>query len=126
MTHDYKRNGTTTLFAAFDVLEGKVIGQLHAEAIGIRSSSANDVRCTSEQGIGNWQGKALRRLHVDRHVELTGLLDGQVAGVGPLEDTGDERGGTSVKEGAVWSVSQNSSSLGHMHVRRDNGNSIFK
>jgi transposase len=27
MTHDYKRNGTTTLFAALDVLDGKVIGQ---------------------------------------------------------------------------------------------------
>src|SRR2546426_923631 len=27
MTHDYKRNGTTTLFAALNVLEGKVIGQ---------------------------------------------------------------------------------------------------
>ncbi len=27
MTHDYKRNGVTTLFAAFDVLEGKVIGR---------------------------------------------------------------------------------------------------
>jgi transposase len=27
MTFDYKRNGTTTLFAAFDVLEGRVIGQ---------------------------------------------------------------------------------------------------
>jgi hypothetical protein len=27
MTHDYKRNGTTTLFAALDVLEGRVIGQ---------------------------------------------------------------------------------------------------
>ena len=27
MTHDYKRNGTTTLFATLDVLEGKVIGQ---------------------------------------------------------------------------------------------------
>ncbi len=26
MTHDYKRNGTTTLFAALDILEGKVIG----------------------------------------------------------------------------------------------------
>jgi len=26
MTHDYKRNGTTTLFAAIDMLEGKVIG----------------------------------------------------------------------------------------------------
>ncbi|MGQ0845500.1 MAG: IS630 family transposase, partial [Sporichthyaceae bacterium] len=27
MTHDYKRNGTTTLFAALDVATGKVIGQ---------------------------------------------------------------------------------------------------
>jgi len=27
LTHDYKRHGTTTLFAALDVLEGKVIGQ---------------------------------------------------------------------------------------------------
>jgi len=29
MTHDYKRNGTTTLFAALDVLEGKVIGNCY-------------------------------------------------------------------------------------------------
>jgi transposase len=29
MTHDYKRNGTTTLFAALNVLDGKVIGQCH-------------------------------------------------------------------------------------------------
>jgi hypothetical protein len=27
MTHDYKRHGTTTLFAALDVIEGKVIGR---------------------------------------------------------------------------------------------------
>src|SRR5215208_613417 len=27
VTHDYKRNGTTTLFAALDVLDGKVIGR---------------------------------------------------------------------------------------------------
>jgi transposase len=27
MTHDYKRNGTTTLFAALNILDGKVIGQ---------------------------------------------------------------------------------------------------
>ena len=27
MTHDYKRHGTTTLFAALNVLEGKVIGR---------------------------------------------------------------------------------------------------
>jgi transposase len=29
MTHDYKRNGTTTLFAALHVLEGKVIGDCY-------------------------------------------------------------------------------------------------
>jgi len=27
MTHDYKRHGTTTLFAALNVLDGQVIGQ---------------------------------------------------------------------------------------------------
>jgi transposase len=30
LTHDYKRNGTTTLFAALDVLGGTVIGACHA------------------------------------------------------------------------------------------------
>ena len=29
MTHDYKRHGTTTLFAALNVLTGKVLGQCH-------------------------------------------------------------------------------------------------
>ena len=29
MTHNYKRNGTTTLFAALEVLQGKVIGQCY-------------------------------------------------------------------------------------------------
>ena len=29
MTHDYKRNGTTTLFAALNVLSGKVLGECH-------------------------------------------------------------------------------------------------
>jgi transposase len=30
MTHDYKRNGTTTLFAALNLLQGKVIGDFHS------------------------------------------------------------------------------------------------
>src|SRR2546426_2467163 len=29
MTHDYRRNGTTTLFAALDTLQGKVVGECH-------------------------------------------------------------------------------------------------
>ena len=40
MTHDYKRHGTTTLFAALNVLDGTVIGRcMHATAT--RSSSAS-------------------------------------------------------------------------------------
>jgi hypothetical protein len=30
MTHDYKRHGTTTLFAALDYLEGKLIARTEA------------------------------------------------------------------------------------------------
>jgi hypothetical protein len=29
MTHDYKRHGTTTLFAALNILDGTVIGPQH-------------------------------------------------------------------------------------------------
>ena len=29
MTHDYKRNGTTTLFAALEILQGRVVGQCY-------------------------------------------------------------------------------------------------
>ena len=37
MTHDYKRNGTTTLFAALNPLDGKVIGECHSPGTGTRS-----------------------------------------------------------------------------------------
>ena len=40
MTHDYKRHGTTTLFAALNVLDGTVIGKNMAPT-GTRSSSAS-------------------------------------------------------------------------------------
>ena len=38
MTHDYERHGTTTLFAAMNVLDGKVMAQLCAMAIGSSST----------------------------------------------------------------------------------------
>ncbi len=48
MTHDYKRNGTTTLFAALNVLEGKVIGRCmqrhrHQEFIRFLNAIERDV-----------------------------------------------------------------------------------
>ena len=50
MTHDYNRNGTTTLFAALNVLEGKVIGQC------MQAPSPSGVhplpQCRRSQGAG--------------------------------------------------------------------------
>ncbi len=52
MTHDYVRHGTTTLFAALNVLDGTVIGRKHA------ASSASGVhplsQCHRDRG-SNWQ-----------------------------------------------------------------------
>ena len=46
MTHDYKRNGTTTLFAALDVLKGEVIG--HAcRGIAIKNFSSSSKPSTA-------------------------------------------------------------------------------
>jgi hypothetical protein len=40
MTHDYKRHGTTTLFAALSLLDGKVIGDCMPLGTGARNSFA--------------------------------------------------------------------------------------
>ena len=52
MTHDYKRHGTTTLFAALDVLDGTVHRPLHGSATGIRSSSASSTPSSAEVPAG--------------------------------------------------------------------------
>jgi hypothetical protein len=60
MTHDYKRNGTTTLFAALNVLDGTVIGQClprhrHREFLRFLRPSTNGrcpiSTCTSSSTI---------------------------------------------------------------------------
>src|SRR6266850_4890558 len=54
MTHDYKRNGTTTLFAALNVLEGKVIGQCmprHRHQEFIRFLNAIDAEVPGKRAI---------------------------------------------------------------------------
>lgn len=54
MTHDYKRHGTTTLFAALNVLEGKVIGQCmlrHRAAEFIRFLRTIDKATPSEREL---------------------------------------------------------------------------
>ena len=54
MTHDYKRHGTTTLFAALDVLEGKVIGrcmQRHRHQEFIRFLNAVERQVPADKSV---------------------------------------------------------------------------
>jgi transposase len=46
MTHDYKRNGTTTLFAALSILDGSVVGQC-LPATATKSSSSSSATSTA-------------------------------------------------------------------------------
>src|SRR3979409_552963 len=54
MTHDYERHGVTTLFAALDVLEGKIIGQCmkrHRHQELIRFLNVIDARVSKKKSI---------------------------------------------------------------------------
>ena len=54
ITHDYKRHGITTLFAALDVLEGKVIGQCmkrHRHQEFIRFLNVIDARVATKKTV---------------------------------------------------------------------------
>jgi transposase len=54
MTHDYKRHGTTTLFAALDVLNGKVLGQCmkrHRHQEFIRFLNAVDANVPAKKAV---------------------------------------------------------------------------
>ena len=58
MTHDYKRNGVTTLFAALNVLTGKVLSmtdQLHRHQEWLRFSKNN--RSQDAQGQATAPGR---------------------------------------------------------------------
>jgi transposase len=51
MTHDYKRNGTTTLFAALNVLEGKVIGRRHRHQEFIKFLNTINAEVPAKQAV---------------------------------------------------------------------------
>ena len=64
MTHDYTRHGTTTLFAALDVLEGKVIGrcmQRHRHQEFIRFLNAIEAQVPARKFVHVISRKQLRR-----------------------------------------------------------------
>ena len=74
MTHDYKRHGTTTLFAALDVLEGKVIGrcmQRHRHQEFIRFLNAVE----AEVSPGKLVHAILDNYAVHKHPKVRAWLD---------------------------------------------------
>ena len=83
MTHDYKRHGSTTLFAALDILEGKVIGrcmQRHRYQEFIRFLNAVERQVAADKAahvvLDNYgytqapQGARLARTPSARHLPL--------------------------------------------------------
>lgn len=74
MTHDYKRHGTTTLFAAFNILEGKVIGrcmQRHRHQEFIRFLNAIE----AEVAAGRIVHAILDNYAVHKHPKVRAWLD---------------------------------------------------
>lgn len=61
MTHDYKRNGTTTLFAALDLLQGKVIADFHKRHR--HQEFLSFLRCIDR----NFPGKTVLHLVMDNY-----------------------------------------------------------
>src|SRR5258707_2933704 len=74
MTHDYKRDGVTTLFAALDVLEGKVIGQCmkrHRHQEFIRFLNLIEARVSKKKTIH----VIVDNYATHKHPEVTGWLE---------------------------------------------------
>ena len=80
MTHDYKRHGTTTLFAALDILEGKVIGrcmQRHRHQEFIRFLNAIEAQVPARKIVHVILDNYAARKHpkvgqwLDRHPRFT-------------------------------------------------------
>ena len=78
MTHDYKRNGTTTLFAALNILDGSVIGDPGAFADALELAADNREQL-AEMGLNS---RNLGRRHFNRKklaAEFVGWLESVAA-----------------------------------------------
>ena len=66
--------------------QGMLVGALVDDLIG-----------PQEEGLGNGEPQRLGGLEIDHQLELVRLLDGQVAGLGALEDLVDSSGAPSCR-----------------------------
>ena len=75
MTHDYKRHGTTTLFAALNILDGSVIGSLHAASPASRSSSASSIKSRPRTAVGKMVHVIVDNYATHKHPNVRAWLE---------------------------------------------------
>jgi hypothetical protein len=79
MTHDYKRNGTTNLFAALNTLDGAVVGRCmlrhsHMELILSANSCGVSQCCEPRHArLGSWY--AIKPSHHAGHIDCSRRAD---------------------------------------------------
>src|SRR5262249_19429249 len=74
-------------------------------------ASLNDLICAGEQRRRDRQPQRLGRLEVDDELEVGGLLDRQVAGLGALEDLVDVAGRASLELESVRTIHHEAAGL---------------
>src|ERR1700686_990609 len=73
MTHDYKRQGTTTLFAALNTLDGVVLGRC-MQRHPIRSSSAFSMPSSARSRPGSWSMPSSTNYRTHKHPKVKAWL----------------------------------------------------
>jgi len=68
--------------------------------------SPDDLIRLEQDGRGNREAEALGRLEVDHQLECGGLFDGQVGGLGPLQELIHIGGGAMKVGGEAWPIGE--------------------
>jgi transposase len=137
MTHDYKRHGTTTLFAALDVLEGKVIGrcmQRHRHQEFIRFLNAIEAQVPARKTVhvvlDNYAAHKHPKVFSNSGsgcqalpIILAGPTVLSAVGAGPPHDGVRRRWWINVA--SAVSLAESSHTIGRSHHRHRPGRDVF-
>src|SRR5262245_40523279 len=88
-------------------------------------ASLNHTVCSPQQRRRNRQSDRLRRLQIDDQIELGGLLDGQVARIGALQDLVHIRGRPSPPVGGACSIRHETAALHELRYATHGRESIL-
>jgi hypothetical protein len=97
------------------------------DCTGARGQHAllDDLVRAQQQRLRDREAERLGRLEVDYELELGGLLDREVSGLGPFEDLIDIGRGAAEQVGRAWAVKHQTTSIHVVAVRVDRWEPIF-